>query len=61
MKKSTVVARGTMTSEENTLHDVGGKRCGNILSIEASRLETSLGHRIYQCDGCDSKWKFGAS
>lgn len=57
--KRNIVANGNMTSEENTIHKKNGKRCGDILSKEPSRLEKSFGHRIYECNGCSSKWKFG--
>lgn len=61
MTRNEIVANGNMIHEESTLHKVKGMRCGDILSVPASRLESGLGHRIYQCNGCDSKWKFGAS
>ena len=54
-----IIAHGkAMNSETNTIHQVNGKRCGNILRTVESRLEASLGHRIYACDNCHSKWKF---
>tara|TARA_Y100001934_G_C12336031_1_gene767637 strand:+ start:372 stop:581 length:210 start_codon:yes stop_codon:yes gene_type:complete len=61
MAKNKIVANGNMTHEESTVHRVKRKRCGDILSVPVSRLENGLGHRVYQCNGCGTKWKFGAS
>tara|TARA_R110001592_G_scaffold209888_15_gene461227 strand:- start:1164 stop:1349 length:186 start_codon:yes stop_codon:yes gene_type:complete len=56
-----IVAHGNMKHEESTIHQSKDVRCGNILKVQVSRLEDSLGHRVYKCDGCDAKWKFGVN
>lgn len=55
-----IVANGDMKHEESTIHQDGGKRCGDIVKTQVSRIEESLGHRVYTCTGCKKKWKFGA-
>lgn len=57
-KRNIIAIGNTMNSETNTIHQVKGERCGNILRTEESRLEQSLWHRIYECDHCHSRWKF---
>jgi hypothetical protein len=53
------IANGDMKNEESTFHHVGGKRCGDIVRVDISRLEEIMGHRVYTCTGCKAKWKFG--
>lgn len=56
-----LVAHGNMKHEESTIHSVNGKRCGDIVRAQVSRMEESMEHRVYECGGCKRKWKFGAS
>lgn len=34
---------------------------GAICSVEPSKLEVFMGHRVYQCDTCGVKWKFSGT
>lgn len=50
-----------MQSEEQTLCrlKINGTECrGGLFKAQISRLEESLGHRVYQCDKCNEKYKF---
>lgn len=50
-----------MQSEEQTLCRLktNGTECrGGLFKAQISRLEESLGHRVYQCDKCNEKYKF---
>lgn len=50
-----------MLHEEQTICRLktNGTECrGGLFLVSISRLEEHLGHRVYQCDKCNSRYKF---
>lgn len=62
LKRKNGVAGKDMQKEEQTicrLKNNGKEECrGGLMLAPVSRLEESLGHRVYQCDKCKSRYKF---
>lgn len=60
-KKAICESGKDMQHEEQTVCrlKVSGVECrGGLFLRGASRLEESLGHRIYECDKCKSRYKY---